>query len=76
MIALFNKDVLNLSLQVPNLLTKVPILGEMVNGGEGMLTRSLEWNIDACLMGYLFDRNGRVRNQFLKEKYRGELVEG
>lgn len=77
LIALFNKDVLDLSLSVPTILTRIPVLGDLLTGDQGkMLTKSLEWNIDLCLMGFLFDKNGRVRNQFVKERYRGDLIEG
>jgi hypothetical protein len=40
------------------------------------LTKSLEWNLRYCLMAYLFDRSGQVRKEFVKEKRRGDLVDG
>jgi len=40
------------------------------------LTKSLEWNLRYCLMVYLFDRRGQVRKEFVKEKRRGDLVDG
>ncbi|GAA5982960.1 hypothetical protein JCM11641_006897 [Rhodosporidiobolus odoratus] len=44
--------------------------------GKNMLTKVLEWNLDVCLMGVLFGRDGQVRRGFLSERNRGELVEG
>ena len=40
------------------------------------MTKSLEWNLRYCLMVYLFDRRGQVRKEFVKEKRRGDLVDG
>lgn len=44
--------------------------------GENGLTKALEWNLRFCLMGYLFDRRGQVRREFVREKGRKDLVEG
>ena len=63
LIALFNKDVLDLS--VPGL-----------RGRSPALTKSLEWNLNFCLLGFLFDSRGQVRPQFLTDKHRSELIEG
>ncbi|CDU22285.1 related to ATG9-integral membrane protein required for Cvt and autophagy transport [Sporisorium scitamineum] len=63
LIALFNENILDLS--VPGLRNRSPAL-----------TRSLEWNLNFCLLGFLFDSNGQVRHQFLSERYRSDLIEG
>uniref|UniRef100_V5EFQ0 Autophagy-related protein 9 n=2 Tax=Kalmanozyma brasiliensis (strain GHG001) TaxID=1365824 RepID=V5EFQ0_KALBG len=63
LIALFNENILDLS--VPGLRNRSPAL-----------TRSLEWNLNFCLLGFLFDSNGQVRHQFLSERYRADLIEG
>lgn len=63
LIALFNENILDLS--VPFLRNRSPAL-----------TRSLEWNLNFCLLGFLFDSNGQVRHQFLSERYRSDLIEG
>lgn len=63
LIALFNENILDLS--VPGLRNRSPAL-----------TRSLEWNLNFCLLGFLFDANGQVRHQFLSERYRADLIEG
>jgi hypothetical protein len=44
--------------------------------GGDTLTKSLEWTLRYCLMAYLFDRSGQVRKEFVKEKRRGDLVDG
>ncbi|KAH8928416.1 APG9-domain-containing protein [Atractiella rhizophila] len=89
LIALFNKDVLDLSLQVPlpNALTDV---GSMFGAEErprlrvgekkivlgGGLTRALEWNLGVCLLGgFLFGKDGQVRHAFMKEKNKLQLTE-
>ncbi|SNX83966.1 related to ATG9 - integral membrane protein required for Cvt and autophagy transport [Melanopsichium pennsylvanicum] len=63
LIALFNENILDLS--VPGLRNRSPAL-----------TRSLEWNLNFCLLGFLFNSNGQVRHQFLSERYRADLIEG
>ncbi|PWZ00040.1 APG9-domain-containing protein [Testicularia cyperi] len=63
LIALFNENILDLS--VPGLRHRSPAL-----------TKTLEWNLNFCLLGFLFDGQGQVRRQFLSERYRADLVEG
>jgi autophagy-related protein 9 len=81
LIALFNKELLDLRVPLP------PALDRLVGGsggklglnGEGkgkMLTRALEWNLRFCLMEFLFDPQGRVRKVFLKGKNRAALIDG
>lgn len=72
LIALFNKELLDLRVPLPAFLQ-----GFVADGGQGkMLTQALEWNLRFCLMEYLFDRHGRVRKVFLKSKNRRALTEG
>jgi autophagy-related protein 9 len=82
---LFNKDLLDLRLPLPTpaqkVLTLTGLYQEPANGQEDMkwgttLTRALEWNLRFCLMDYLFDRSGRVKDVFLKEKSRDVLIKG
>jgi autophagy-related protein 9 len=73
LIALFNKDLLDLRVPLPNILKRF-IVEE--DGKGKMLTRALEWNLRFCLMEYLFDRHGKVRKVFLKSKNRPVLIEG
>lgn len=73
LIALFNKDLLDLRVPLP------PALKRFITNEDGkgrMLTRALEWNLRFCLMEYLFDQHGRVRKVFLKSKNRAVLIEG
>jgi len=73
LIALFNKELLDLSAPLP------PFLSWFVSQEQGKgttLTRALEWNLRFCLMEYLFDRQGRVRKVFLQTKTRTVLIEG
>jgi len=73
LIALFNKELLDLRVPLPG------ILSHFVTPEKGkgkVLTKALEWNLRFCLMEYLFDSHGRVRKVFLKSKNRQALVEG
>ncbi|TFY58771.1 hypothetical protein EVG20_g8028 [Dentipellis fragilis] len=73
LIALFNKELLDLRVPLPQALSRWKI-GE--EGKGRTLTRALEWNLRFCLMEYLFDARGRVRKVFLKSKNRAALIEG
>ncbi|KAF9580646.1 autophagy protein atg9 [Lunasporangiospora selenospora] len=64
MIALFNKELLDLSIPLPLLRSRT------------ILTRILEWSLGFCILGYVFDDRGQVRKRFLKDTRRTELVEG
>ncbi|GAA5868016.1 hypothetical protein JCM8547_000782 [Rhodosporidiobolus lusitaniae] len=89
LIALFNKDVLDISLPLPPILHRPAALlfgatsdsheggggGRKVRFGKHMLTQTLEWNLSFCLLGFLFGRDGQVRRAFLSERNKGELVE-
>lgn len=59
MIALYNKDILNLS---------IPVFGKRF-----MLTHIMEWNLWFCIVSYVFDENGAVKTRFLRDsnKYDG-----
>jgi autophagy-related protein 9 len=97
LIALFNKDLLDLRVRLPiphSLVTVVPpnLLApaasslpsttqqdpprRFISFGANTLTKALEWNLRFCLMGYLFDRRGQVRKEFVRERRRKDLVEG
>lgn len=73
LIALFNKEVLDLRVPLPSFMRRFVAPEE----GKGrLLTRALEWNLRFCLMEYLFDPSGRVRKVFLKSKNRAVLIDG
>ncbi|TBU35594.1 APG9-domain-containing protein [Dichomitus squalens] len=77
LIALFNKELLDLRVPVPLFLQGIPLFRRAADEQKGkMLTRALEWNLRFCLMEYLFDESGRVRKVFLKSKNRAALIEG
>lgn len=86
LIALFNKDLLDLRLPVPpvvrRLLTVIGLYSEEDDGPSKYrterttLTRALEWNLRFCLMNYLFDSSGKVKEIFLKERNREALIKG
>ncbi|KAL3232887.1 Autophagy-related protein 9 [Nakaseomyces bracarensis] len=57
LIALYNNDVLDLSLPIPFL-------------KSSPLTKTLEWNINLCVMGFVFNDAGFIKQGFLKESQR------
>ncbi|PWY94386.1 putative autophagy protein Apg9 [Aspergillus sclerotioniger CBS 115572] len=64
LIALVNKDILDLTLPVPFLRNRQ------------LFSRTLEWNINLCIMDYVFNEQGQVRTLFLKDTHRRSLSEG
>ncbi|KAH9271669.1 hypothetical protein BASA83_006037 [Batrachochytrium salamandrivorans] len=62
MIALFNKDILDLS---------APFLGS-----RQIMSKLMEWNLSYCVFSYVFDEKGMFHKRFLKESNRKRLVEG
>ncbi|EPS96850.1 hypothetical protein FOMPIDRAFT_136636 [Fomitopsis schrenkii] len=74
LIALFNKELLDLRVPLPPILKR--FIGSPEDGKGRVLTRALEWNLRFCLMEYLFDESGKVRKVFLKSKNRTVLIEG
>ena len=63
-IAMINKDVLDTTLAVPLL------------GRRQLFTRTLEWHLNYCIMDYVFNNKGQVRQLFLKDTHRRALSEG
>ncbi|OXV08016.1 hypothetical protein Egran_04220 [Elaphomyces granulatus] len=64
LIALFNKDILDLTLPVPFLRNRQ------------LFSRTLEWNIKFCILDYVFNEQGQVRPLFLKDTHRRALSQG
>ncbi|KAL1962979.1 hypothetical protein VTN77DRAFT_8825 [Rasamsonia byssochlamydoides] len=64
LIALFNKDILDLTLPIPFLRNRQ------------LFSRTLEWNINLCILDYVFNEQGQVRPLFLKDTHRRALSEG
>ncbi|PBP26154.1 putative Autophagy-related protein 9 [Diplocarpon rosae] len=61
LIAMFNKDILDLTLPFPFL------------QGRQLFSRALLWNLDWCIMGLIFNDSGQVRQLTLKDSHRREL---
>lgn len=64
MIALVNKDILDLILPIPFLRNRQ------------LFSRTLEWNLNLCIMDYVFNEQGQFRTLFLKDTNRRLLSEG
>ena len=64
MIALINKDVLDFSLPLPFLRNRQ------------LFSRTLEWNLQYCILDFVFNEQGQVRSLFLKDSHRQQLSEG
>ena len=65
LIALFNKEVLDLTIPLP-----------LLRSRGGMLTRTLEWNLSQCILDFVFNDQGQIRTLFLKDSNRKEFSEG
>ncbi|KAF3763738.1 hypothetical protein M406DRAFT_65086 [Cryphonectria parasitica EP155] len=61
LIALINKDILDLSIPLPFL------------SGRQFLSRLLEWTLNFSIMDFVFDERGQVNQEFLKADRRGQL---
>lgn len=61
MIALVNKDILDLTLPIPFLKNRQ------------LFSRTLEWNLNMCIMNYVFNEQGQLRTLFLKDTHRRAL---
>ena len=71
LIALFNKDLLDLRVPLPQAISST--LG--LDKSHGLtLSTALEHNLRICLMRFLFDSRGRVREVFLRDKKRNILI--
>lgn len=64
LIALFNKDILDLTLPIPFLRKRQ------------LFSRTLEWNLNLCIVDYVFNEQGQLRPLFLKDTHRKALSEG
>ena len=64
LIALFNKDILNLTLPIPFLRDRQ------------LFSKTLEWNLNMCILDYVFNEQGQVRPLFLKDTHRRKLSDG
>ena len=68
-IALINKDTLNLGFEIPLLSVLNPILNT-----RAVLTRTLEWNLKLCIYNFVFNNQGQVNPNVLKDYNRNMLA--
>lgn len=66
MIALINKDVLDLSIPMPS------FLGNIFSS-KAVLTRTLEWNLKLCINNFIFNESGQIKQAILKEGSRNSI---
>jgi autophagy-related protein 9 len=59
LIALFNKEILDLTIPIPFLRSR-----------GSMLTKTLEWNLSLTILDYVFNEQGQLNSMFLKEGHR------
>lgn len=64
LIALINKEILDLTLPVPYLRNRQ------------LFSKTLEWNLSLSILDFVFDERGQVRPLFLKEQHRRVLSDG
>lgn len=61
LIALFNKDLLNLTIPLPFL------------QNQQLFSRTMEWMLTFSILDFVFDEKGQVNQEFLRSERRGEL---
>ncbi|KAI9823521.1 MAG: autophagy protein atg9 [Phylliscum demangeonii] len=64
LIALFNKDILDLTLPIPFL------------AHRQLFSRTLEWNLSLCILDFVFNERGQIRPLFLRDTHRRALSDG
>lgn len=67
MIAMINKNILNILVLAPAFLK--PYLSH-----KQILTRTLEWNLKLCINNFVFDENGQINENILKEALRNQML--
>lgn len=68
-IALINKDTLDLGFKVPGLSAL-----NLVLSTKAVLTRTLEWNLKLCIYNFVFTNQGQVNPEVLKDYNRNMLA--
>ncbi|KAI9788221.1 MAG: autophagy protein atg9 [Peltula sp. TS41687] len=64
LIALFNKDILDMTLPIPFLRNRQ------------LFSKTLEWNLSLCVLDFVFNEQGQVRPLFLRDTHRRALSDG
>lgn len=67
-IALINKEVLDLSLSIPFLSNVNSFLSN-----KSVLTKTLDWNIKLCINNFIFNQHGQINSHVLKDFNRNQL---
>ena len=63
MIALINKEILDMTLPIPFL------------ANRSLFSKTMEWNLSLCIMDFVFDKRGQPGKEFLRDTSRKELSE-
>ena len=63
MIALVNKEILDMTLPIPFL------------ANRSLFSKTMEWNLSLCIMDFVFDKRGQPGKEFLRDTSRRELSE-
>jgi autophagy-related protein 9 len=61
LIALFNKEILDLTLPIPFLRNRQ------------LFSRTIEWNLHLCILDFLFNDQGQIKQLVLKDTHRRQL---
>ena len=63
LIAMFNKEILDTTVEIPFL------------GSRQLFSETIEWNVNFCVMDLVFNDQGQVKQLFLKDTHRQELID-
>lgn len=75
MIALINKEVLDLLIPMFSQVLSSLVLGQMnVFTTKSVLTKTLEWNLKLCINNFVFNNHGQINNNILQEASRNQLA--
>ncbi|CUM67680.1 uncharacterized protein PRCAT00005382001 [Priceomyces carsonii] len=69
MIALVNKDIFDLSINLPFLPSSI----NSFFSSKSVLTRTLEWNLKLCINNFIFNHQGQINSFILKDVNRNQL---
>lgn len=61
MIALINKEILDMTLPIPFL------------ANRSLFSKTMEWNLSLCILDFVFDKRGQPGKEFLRDTSRKEL---
>lgn len=74
MIALINKEVLDLSIPIFENSKNSEFLNQFnIFSTKSVLTKTLEWNLKLCINNFVFNNHGQINSKILKEGNRNQL---